>query len=128
VMESASTISVSWDANPCTLASIYWDSRWMSCPYVQGIPEGLHDASKSYPRQGLWGSEMLRIPHCIDNQLRDGGKLVSPTKPAVLYSPETLFLFSWSQGLVRPEWINWNKLIHLIGSQTHNLLACSIVP
>jgi hypothetical protein len=28
---------------------------------------------------GLQGCEMLRIPHCLDNRLIDGGKFVSPT-------------------------------------------------
>jgi hypothetical protein len=28
---------------------------------------------------GLWGSELLGIPHCLDNQLTDGGKVVSLT-------------------------------------------------
>jgi hypothetical protein len=28
---------------------------------------------------GLQGCEMLRIPHCLDNRLIDGGKVVSPT-------------------------------------------------
>jgi hypothetical protein len=30
-------------------------------------------------RGGLWGCEVLRVPHCLDNQLTDGGKVVSPT-------------------------------------------------
>jgi hypothetical protein len=30
-------------------------------------------------RGGLYGSEMLRIPHCLDHRLVDGGKVVSPT-------------------------------------------------
>jgi hypothetical protein len=34
---------------------------------------------------------MLRIPHCLDNRLTDGGKVVSPTLRPLLYSPETLF-------------------------------------
>jgi hypothetical protein len=28
---------------------------------------------------GLYGFEMLRIPHCLDNRLTDGGKVVNPT-------------------------------------------------
>jgi hypothetical protein len=36
---------------------------------------------------------MLRIPHCLDNRLTDGGKVVSPTHRPLLYSPEKLFLF-----------------------------------
>jgi hypothetical protein len=35
---------------------------------------------------------MLRIPHCLDNRLTDGGKVVSPTRRPLLYSPEKLFL------------------------------------
>jgi hypothetical protein len=38
--------------------------------------------SKAIPvtgRGGLYGCEMLRILHCLDNRLRDGGKVVSPT-------------------------------------------------
>jgi hypothetical protein len=27
---------------------------------------------------GLWGCEILRIPHCPDSRLTDGGKVVSP--------------------------------------------------
>jgi hypothetical protein len=38
---------------------------------------------------------MLRIPHCLDNRLTDGGKVVSPTHRPLLYSPETLFLSFW---------------------------------
>jgi hypothetical protein len=30
-------------------------------------------------RGGLWGCEMLRIPHCLDSRLTDGGKVFSPT-------------------------------------------------
>jgi hypothetical protein len=29
--------------------------------------------------EGLYGCEMLRIPHCLDNRLTDGGMVVSPT-------------------------------------------------
>jgi hypothetical protein len=38
--------------------------------------------SKTIPvtgRGGLYGCEMLRIPHCLDNRLTDGGKVASPT-------------------------------------------------
>jgi hypothetical protein len=31
-------------------------------------------------RGGLQGCEMLRIPHCLDNQLTDGGEIVSLTR------------------------------------------------
>jgi hypothetical protein len=55
-------------------------------------------------RGGLYGCEMLRIPHCQDNRLTDGGKVVSPTHPAAFYSPETLvFLCFWYSFLLEAE-------------------------
>jgi hypothetical protein len=33
---------------------------------------------------------MLRIPHFLDSRHTDGGKVVSPTRRPLLYSPETL--------------------------------------
>jgi hypothetical protein len=47
---------------------------------------------KSIPvtdRGGLQGCEMLKIPHCLDNRLTDGGKVVSPTHWLHLYFPKT---------------------------------------
>jgi hypothetical protein len=32
-------------------------------------------------RGGLYGCEMLKIPHCLDNRLTVGGKFVSLTHP-----------------------------------------------
>jgi hypothetical protein len=78
---------------------------------------------------------MLGIPHCLDNRLAGGGKVVSPTQPAALYSPETLlFLCFWysfllendkPQGLVRPEGLGNFKKNHLI---LPNLPVCCTVP
>jgi hypothetical protein len=56
---------------------------------------------------------MLRIPHCLDNRLTDGGKIVSPTHPSH-FIPQYNYYFSVSaihfckrlskpQGLVQPE-------------------------
>jgi hypothetical protein len=36
--------------------------------------------------EGLQGCETLRISHCLDNSLTDGGKVVSP-----MHRPETYF-------------------------------------
>jgi hypothetical protein len=47
-------------------------------PHIQWVKS----KSKAIPvtdRGGVYGSEMLRIPHCLDNRLIDGGKVVSPT-------------------------------------------------
>jgi hypothetical protein len=35
---------------------------------------------KAIPIRGLESGEMLRIPHCLDNRLIDGGEAVSPTQ------------------------------------------------
>jgi hypothetical protein len=81
---------------------------------------------------------MLRIPHCLDNRLTDSGKVVSPTHrqhftPQKHYfsASGTHFCYRMSepQGLVQHEGLGKLKnFIRLIGSQTCNLPACSIVP
>jgi hypothetical protein len=56
---------------------------------------------------------MLRIPHCIDNLLTDGGKVVNPTQTPH-FNPQKYYYFyvsgthfcyrlSKPQGIVRPE-------------------------
>jgi hypothetical protein len=56
---------------------------------------------------------MLKIPHCLDNRLTDGGKVVSPTHPPH-FTPQKNYYFNvcgthfcWKlskpQRLVRPE-------------------------
>jgi hypothetical protein len=48
---------------------------------------------------GLSGCEILRIPHCLDNRIIDGG-----AAPAALYPPETLlFLCFWYSFLLEDE-------------------------
>jgi hypothetical protein len=80
---------------------------------------------------------MLRISPCLDNQLTDDGKAVSPThRPR---STQQKYNFSlWYSFLLEFEWttgsnaagrIRWiEKFIHLIRSQTRNVPACSIMP
>jgi hypothetical protein len=41
---------------------------------------------------GLWDCEMLRIPHCLDNRLIDGGKVVSPTRQPH-FTPQKHYFF-----------------------------------
>jgi hypothetical protein len=43
-------------------------------------------------RVGLLGCEMLRIPHCLDNRLTDGGKVVSSTHPPH-FTPQKHYYF-----------------------------------
>jgi hypothetical protein len=52
--------------------------RWL--PYKQESLNVVY--GKAIPvigRGSLSGCEMLRIPHSLDNRLKDGGKVVSPT-------------------------------------------------
>jgi hypothetical protein len=60
------------------------------------------------------GFEILRIPHCLDNQLTDGGNVVSPTHPPHFTPPRNTIIFMFlvsisvrgrvkPQSLVRPE-------------------------
>jgi hypothetical protein len=46
--------------------------------------------------RGLYGCEMLRIPHCLDNRLIDGSKAVSPTHPPH-FTPQKHYYFSASR-------------------------------
>jgi hypothetical protein len=70
--------------------------------------------------------EMLRIPHCLDSWLMDGGKLVCPMhRPH--FTPQKHYYFSVSgthfcwrlsepQGLVWPEGLGkLKKFFHLVG-------------
>jgi hypothetical protein len=62
--------------------------------------------SKAIPVTGCGGPlgyKMLRIPHCLENRLTDGGKVVSPTRRLLLYSPETFFLCFWYSFLLEAE-------------------------
>jgi hypothetical protein len=43
---------------------------------------------------GLWGCEMLRIPHCLDNRLTDGGKVVSPTQQPH-FTPQNIIILTF---------------------------------
>jgi hypothetical protein len=88
-------------------------------------------------RGGLLGCEMLRIPHCLDSRLTDGGKFVSPTHrprstPQKHYFSASCNHFckrtSEPQGLMWSEGKIGKKFIHLIGSRTRDLPAYTIVP
>jgi hypothetical protein len=81
---------------------------------------------------------MLRIPHCLDNRLTDGGKVVNltqgprPTPQKHYFSASaTHFCYRLSKpkGLVSPEGLRkLKKIIDLIGSRTRDLPACTTVP
>jgi hypothetical protein len=71
---------------------------------------------------------MLRIRHCLDNGLTDGGKVVSlthwPSSTPQGYFFLFLIFFSVS-GLLRTEGLGkLKKLSDLLGSRTRDLPAC----
>jgi hypothetical protein len=78
---------------------------------------------------------MLRIPHCLENRLTDGGKVVSPThrprstrQKHYFSGSDTHFCYRLSKTLVRPEGLGKLKeFIHLIEPRTRNLPVCSII-
>jgi hypothetical protein len=80
---------------------------------------------------------MLRIPRCLDNRLTDSGEAVSSkhrprSTPQKHYFSASATHFCWRLskplGLVLPKGLGkLNKFIHLIGSRTCHLPACSIV-
>jgi hypothetical protein len=68
---------------------------------------------------------MLRIPHCLDSRLTDGGKFASPThrprstpQKRYCYASGTHFCYRLSepQGLVRPERLGPRKISKFITS------------
>jgi hypothetical protein len=67
---------------------------------------------------------MLRIPHCLDNRLTDGGKAVSPTHRMhftrqkhyfSVSGTDFCYRLSRSQGLVRPERLSQLKNFTSLG-------------
>jgi hypothetical protein len=73
---------------------------------------------------------MVRVPHCLDNWIKDGGKVVSPThwphfttkKHYYFYVSDTHFCYGLTkpQGLEQPEGLGKFKNL-LIGYQTSDL-------
>jgi hypothetical protein len=53
-------------------------------------------------RGGLQACEMLRIPHCLDNRLTDGGKVVSPAHQP-RSTPQKRFFCFWYPFLLEAE-------------------------
>jgi hypothetical protein len=82
-------------------------------------------------RGGLYGCEMLRIPHCLDNRLTDSVRLSAlRTGRALLPRNITCLLLvlisvtrlSKPHSLVRPKGLGQLKnFIHFIGSRTRDL-------
>jgi hypothetical protein len=83
--------------------------------------------------------KVVNVKDLSYNLLTHGSKLISPTQWAQ-FTPQKHYYFyasdshfckrlSEPQGLLWPECLaRLKKLIHLIGSRTHYLPACSILP
>jgi hypothetical protein len=81
---------------------------------------------------------MLRITHCLDSQLTDGSKVVSPTHRLRSNSPQILFSCFWYsvllETLLKTPWSNaagtikWIEKIRLISSLSRVVPAYSIEP
>jgi hypothetical protein len=79
---------------------------------------------------------MLRIPHCLNSRLTDGGKYVNLKRRPPLYSSDTLFFSAFGthfcERLSKPQDLvqsgvfgKLKKITHLIGPQIRGLPACS---
>jgi hypothetical protein len=85
------------------LAYVATDARFEEVHSITRTTRCKSKAISVTGRGGLKGCKMLRIPHCLDNRLTDGGKIVSPTLRPLLYSPETIFLCLWYSFLLEAE-------------------------
>jgi hypothetical protein len=74
-------------------------------------------------RESPYGCETSRLPHFLDDRLTDGGKVVSALR--ALHNNCDV-LSSTRSG--RPQGHNAAGWIDVLGNQTRDLQACSIVP
>jgi hypothetical protein len=88
--------------------------------------------SKAIPvtgREGPQGCEKSRLPHFVDNRPTDGGEVIRLTRWPP-FTPQEDSVRDWvdPRAIVRLEGLGELKKIHLIGTRTRDLPACSIVP
>jgi hypothetical protein len=58
---------------------------------VESICKSKVKQNKAIPVTGLEGYEMLGVPHCLDNRLIDGGKVVTPRTGHTLFPRNIIF-------------------------------------
>jgi hypothetical protein len=79
----------------------------------------------------LWDVEVPTF--CLDSRLTDGGKVVSPMRwptfnPQKIPGTHFCYRLSWPQGHSAAGRIRLIEKIHLIGTRSHDIPACNIVP
>jgi hypothetical protein len=98
-----------WISRSKRLLSLYYyyykSTKYGSCNEEYNLKYELRKRgkkSKAVPvtgHGGLYGCEMLRIPHCIDSWLMHGGKVVSPThRPH--FTPQKYFFLCFRYSLL----------------------------
>jgi hypothetical protein len=81
-----------------TTISKFWPYRCSDAGVLTCLKNVRLKKSKAIPITGcgwLHACEMLRIPHCLDNRLTDGGKVVSPMYQPH-FTPQKHYYFSVS--------------------------------
>jgi hypothetical protein len=69
-------------------------------------PVSIHNMIKAISvtgHQSLKDCEMLRIPHCLDSWLTDGGKVASLTR-RLSFTPQNIIFCFWYSFLLEAEW------------------------
>jgi hypothetical protein len=65
--------------SPLSVSTPLTQENWFGWGLYSVVQQSRSKAIPVTDRGGLQGCEMLRISHCIDNRLTDGGKVVNPT-------------------------------------------------
>jgi hypothetical protein len=118
---------------------VLFDSFSCFLLYIVSFLHGLHRVvwwvkGKAIPllsgRGGPEGCERSRLPHFLNNRLTDGGEVVSPRLRPPFTAQEVLIsVRGWVDSraiMLLKDWVNWK--IHLIGTRSLDLSACSIEP
>jgi hypothetical protein len=99
---------------------------------VKGKVKKSYPCNRPWRPMGLW--DVQAPTFSLDNQLTDGGKVVSITRLPLFFPPGIFLVLFIVRGwvdpgtIVRLEGLGKLKKIYLIGTRTRDLPACSIVP
>jgi hypothetical protein len=105
---------------------------------LQYLRKILHSFPLSYPCNRQWRPVRLwdveDPTFCLNNRLTDCGKICQPYAPAALYLPGRFLVLISVRGwvdrraIVRLEGLGKLKKIHVIGTRSRDLPACSVEP